>query len=269
VAAPNIELVVTDLDGTLWDTPSTTHPDVLSALPIVQQRYPLLVATGRRLRSTREPLAGLGATPPAVVLNGALVVDLVTDERLHRQAFSVDAARDVLAAFTEVGLSPCVYVDDGPVEVFTGPQPDTHPDHLRDLGEWARPADLGTIVTTRPVYAFAMLGQPAEPLEKVADLVADVAACYLSPDREHGGLAINVNPADLSKWVGVEAFCRHADLDPGAVLALGDGTNDVDLLTNAAVSLVPKDGSPAALACADVVIGRAVDGGWAEVLDLL
>lgn len=269
MATPKIELVVTDLDGTLWDTPSTMHPEAVVALHEIQERYPLLVATGRRLRSTREPLAALGTQPPAVVFNGGLLVDLATDTRLHCQAFSPAVASEVLDAFVAVGLSPCVYVDDEPVEVYTSATPSTHPEHLKALGEWTRPADLDEIVATLPVYAFALLGQPAEPLHAVARAVSDVAACYLSVDRELGGTAINVNPPELSKWVGVEAYCRHAGLDSSAVLVLGDGSNDVEMLRRAAVALVPEDGDPEALECADRVIGPAIDGGWAEVLDVL
>lgn len=269
MAAPTIELVVTDLDGTLWDTPSTVHPDAVDALHAVRRRGPLLIATGRRLRSTSEPLAELGMYPHAVVFNGALLVDLDTGERLHQQTFSPDIAAKVLEAFTAVGLSPCVYVDHDEVEVYTGPSPDTHPDHLEMLGRWTRPADLETIVATLPVYAFGLLGQIPERLQAVADLIRDVASVHLNADRQNGGVAINVNPPEQSKWIAVEAYCRLAGLDPTAVLALGDGPNDVELLTRAAVALVPKDADPSALVCADHIIGRASDGGWADVLDLL
>jgi hypothetical protein len=245
------------------------HPAAVDALHAVRQRGPLLIATGRRLRSTSEPLAELGLHPPAVVFNGALLVDLGTGERLHQQTFSREQATKVLEAFAAVGLSPCVYVDHDEVEVYTGPSPDTHPDHLEMLGRWTQPADLETIVATLPVYAFALLGQATDRLQMVADLVNDLATVHINADRQNGGAAINVNPPEQSKWVAVEAYCRLAGLDPRAVLALGDGSNDVELLTRAAVALVPKDAEPAALACADHIIGRASDGGWAEVLDLL
>lgn len=268
-AAPKIELVVTDLDGTVWETPSMTHPEVTAALHEVRQSYPLLVATGRRLRSTRESLAGLGLQPPVVVLNGALVVDLATNVRLHRHALTADVASKVLQAFTAVGLSPCVYVDDGSVEVFLGASPDTHPEHLKLLGEWSRSADLEAVVATMPVYAFALIGQPAEPLRMVADALEGVASCYVEPDRMFGGVTINVHRRESSKWSAVEAYCRQVGLDPAAVLALGDGCNDIELLANAAVALVPEDGDPRALGHADQVIGRAADGGWVAVLDHL
>ncbi len=50
---------------------------------------------------------------------------------------------------------------------------------------------------------------------------------------------------------------------------MGDGPNDVEMLEHAAIALVPEDGHPLAIAQADRVIGRAADGGWADVVDLL
>jgi len=63
------------------------------------------------------------------------------------------------------------------------------------------------------------------------------------------------------------AYCTQHGLDPTRVLALGDGPNDVELLTGAAVRLVPAVAHPAALDLATEVIPAATEGGWAAVLD--
>jgi hydroxymethylpyrimidine pyrophosphatase-like HAD family hydrolase len=53
-----VELVVTDLDGTFWYHDQRVDPKVLAAVAELERRgVPLLVATGRRLASTRGPLA--------------------------------------------------------------------------------------------------------------------------------------------------------------------------------------------------------------------
>jgi len=90
-----IELVVTDLDGTLWDEDERLHPRTAAAITELDRRgIDLLVATGRRVTSTRDPLARAGLHPPAVVLNGALGLDLATATRFHRQTFPLDAPAD-------------------------------------------------------------------------------------------------------------------------------------------------------------------------------
>ncbi len=57
-----IELVVTDLDGTLWEREGEVPERTRRALAaVVDGDVPLLVATGRRVVSTMEPLSVLGA----------------------------------------------------------------------------------------------------------------------------------------------------------------------------------------------------------------
>lgn len=80
---------------------------------------------------------------------------------------------------------------------------------------------------------------------------------------------MTVAPPTQSKWDGIDAFCRAREIDSRRVLAMGDGPNDVEMLEHAAIALVPEDGHPLAIAQADRVIGRAADGGWADVVDLL
>ena len=101
----DISLVVTDLDGTLWHTDDAVHPDTITALEEVRRRgIPTMVATGRRVTSTREPLARIGWAPPAVMLNGAIGLDLSQGSRFHRCPFSTSAARATLKAFGRAGI---------------------------------------------------------------------------------------------------------------------------------------------------------------------
>jgi hydroxymethylpyrimidine pyrophosphatase-like HAD family hydrolase len=265
-----VELVVTDLDGTFWDTPERVHPRALAAMrEVVGRGIPVLVATARRTRSARGSLAKLDLAPPAVLFNGGLLVDLATDERLHHHTFDRADAVATLAAFASCGVSPCVYVEREELDVYVAAATNTHPGHLRSMGEWAAVADLDEVVRTQPVFAFGVLGHAAEPLAAVAAMLAGTASTHLAPDRNWGDASLIVTPRDLSKWAGVTAFCRHAGIDPTATVALGDGPNDLEILARASIALVPSDGHEDALACAHRVIGPASDGGWAEVLEVL
>ena len=266
-----IELVVTDLDGTLWETPSSIHPTTVPAVRELERRgIPLMVATGRRLASTREPLAGIGLTPPVVVLNGALAVELSTGERIHRHGFTAERAREVLDAFEDAGISPCVYVDDEEVHVYVSDDPSTHPEHLASFGESVQTRDLHEVVAELPILAYAVLAVPPSVVEGLEGPLRALANPHVSSERQYGGgLTVTVAPPGLSKWDGVAAFCEHKGLDATKVLAMGDGPNDLELLDGAAVAVVMADGHPDALARADHVLPRSAEGGWAQVLDLL
>jgi len=53
------------------------------------------------------------------------------------------------------------------------------------------------------------------------------------------------------------------------VLAVGDGDNDVTMLTHAAVAVAVKGGTEAVLAAADHVIAPPGEHGWETLLDLI
>jgi hydroxymethylpyrimidine pyrophosphatase-like HAD family hydrolase len=266
-----IDLVITDLDGTLWayGSEGAPHTRTLAAWAELERRgIPVLVATGRRATTTREPLAALGLAPPAVVLNGALAFDLATGRCFHRHHYPADAAAGVLAAFRAAGLEPCVYVEHDDFDVYVGTRPSTSETHLRALGTRARTADLEEIVATVPVLSFGIFGNEEHVIARVVEglrLVADPRVSH----GDFGGHGVTVAPIGLSKWIGVLAYCELAVIDPTRVLAIGDGANDRELLTNAAVALVPDDAHEDALGAAHHVVPSPAVGGWASVLDFV
>jgi hypothetical protein len=268
---PLVALVVSDLDGTLWHLDHDIHERTRAAIAELERRgIPLLVATGRRLRTTAEPLGRFGLAPPAVVLNGALGIHLGTGERFHTRSLEPGSAAAILAAFRAAGVQPCVYVDHDDVEVFLDPDPSTHPDHVRALGVHARRDDLGRVVAEEAVLGFSVLGRPHDLLAAVVERLDAHSVAHLDRSIEFTGSAsLTVTGPGISKWEGVLAYCRHADIDPARVLAIGDGPNDVELLAGAAVAVAPADGHPSARELAHHVVGPAADGGWADLVELL
>ena len=66
-------LVVTDLDGTLWFDGEECHPSSLAAIDELKKSgVPLLIATGRRLRSVTDAFQRYELSEQAVLLNGSL-----------------------------------------------------------------------------------------------------------------------------------------------------------------------------------------------------
>ncbi|MDP1820260.1 MAG: HAD family hydrolase [Acidimicrobiales bacterium] len=266
-----IELVVTDLDGTLWHTDDAVHQRVADAIRELEERgVPLLVATGRRLASTRAPLAAIGLAPAAVVLNGALGVDLATGERFHRAPFPTAQAEAALGAFRSVGLDPVVYVDHPRYDAFLSPTPSTHPSHVAALGDTAGVDDLQRVAREEAVLGFGMIGVPHGDGVASEGALGGLAEVHLDRSLDYPGQAsLTVAPRGQSKWDGVLAFCAAQGLRSDRVLAVADGPNDLELLANATVAAVPRVAHPAALDRADHVIPAAADGGWADILTLL
>jgi 5-amino-6-(5-phospho-D-ribitylamino)uracil phosphatase len=268
-----IDLIVTDLDGTLWGADERIHDRTLDALHQLAARpVPVLVATGRRLSGALGPLARSGLALPTVALDGCLGHDVRTGRTFHRAQFDPGVARAVLDGFVAAGLSPCVYVspeDGSGPEVLLSANPSTHPRHVEILGGRAARADLHRATAEEPVLMFAIVGGDHDRLQAVAGTLGPSVAFAVTRDVMLGGSTLTVRPAGISKWAGVLAWCDVQGLDPSRVLAVGDAQNDLELLGAARVACVVQDGCDEALALAHHVIGPACDGGWADILNLL
>jgi hydroxymethylpyrimidine pyrophosphatase-like HAD family hydrolase len=265
-----VQLVVSDLDGTLSDADERIHPASVRAIRALEANgIPVLVATGRRLRMAWAVLEAGGLAGPAVVLDGALGLDLRDGRVFHRVAFPAPAASRVLEGFAAAGLSPCVYVEREGVDLVVGERPSTHPQHLARARPWVATGDLARVVEAEPVYAFAVVGRPAPLLEPVLATIGAAGSASIVHDLIYGGCTLQVRPPGVSKWSGVLAYCATHGIDPGRVLAVGDGANDLELLEGAAVACAVATATPAVLARADHVVGPPGTGGWADVLDLV
>ena len=266
-----IRLVATDLDGTLWGPDMVVPTQHARAIEELTRRgVTVLAATSRRPRVVLPCLQRVGLALPAVLVDGAIGVDFRTGDRFHQAVFDPNEATAALAGFRQHGLEPCVYVEDPDVDVLVSESPSTCAAHLAHLGDLARVADLDDAVASRPVYAFSVLGRPRERLEPTARSLMSRGmhvVVYADPSYEDHGLL--VNPQGISKWTGIEAYCRLAGIAAGEVLAVGDGDNDVTMLTEAAVAVAVEGGTERVLALADHVIARPLEHGWVSLLDLI
>ena len=263
--SPPIEMIVTDLDGTLW-TNHAVPDDTRAALAQLERRnIPVLAATGRRLRSARLALIEAGlAHIPCVGLNGALAADC--GEVFHSAPFATADARAVFELFVAGGIPPVSYLvperDGDSIDAVVVEGVSTHPEHLAVLAPTlsAAPIDFSAIV------AFSVLGVPFASLHPIRTNVETQCAadCVLSPDHAYGAHNLAVTARGVSKWSGVLAYCARHNIDPTRVLTIGDDDNDATMLAQATVGLAMRHASPMAVAAADVVVDR-----WTQLLDYL
>lgn len=270
----DIGLVVTDLDGTLWDERQEVHPRTYEALAELERRgIPVLAATGRRRRSTRAGFEHTGIRLPAVLLNGSLGHDFTAGTDFHRLPFEREAALALLELFDCYEHGPCVYTDasEGLPDAYVGTIVTTCDRHVELLGPNLGRRPLEEVAGEHGVLGFSILGRRRDELADLAAALeeAGLASVAFTEDHLYGEWSLMVAPSGVSKWTGVLAWCEQQDIDPGTVLAIGDGGNDIELLEGAAVAVTVEDGTAAAAAVADHVVGSPKDGGWADLLEII
>lgn len=269
VDRPAIELVVTDLDGTLLDPEEGIHPRALAAVAgLVDRGVPLLVATGRRHRTALPLLAGAGLSLPGVYQDGAVGVH-ADGVRFHLDAFAPDVAARVFATLADLGVAPLLVIDRPEADLVVTPGYTGSAAHLERNGRWVWGQDPARALAEDTVLTFVVSGVDRAVLGPVEERLEGLASASVTPDLHYGGVTLQILPRGVNKWRGVSTYCRLAGIDETRVLAIGDGANDLELLRGARVACVMENGVPEAVALADHVLPPATAGGWAGVADLL
>jgi len=266
-----LTLVVTDLDGSLWDNSLVCHRDVRSAVIEVQGRddVVLLAATGRRRNSARLAFGLNDIVMPAVLLNGATGYDFTREEIFHTVSWQPADLAHVLEVLASFQVGPVAYLVDGRAMVVEDVT--TSVKHLDSLGDDLVWVTLDELSTRDDVMGLSMLGvehgEVSGPLEALRDdPIAEVAGYG---DHLYPPFSFMVAPPGITKVAGIKAYLDARELVPDRVIAVGDGGNDLAMLEWAHTAIAVETGVAEAKALADVIIPGPADRGWAEVLALI
>lgn len=264
-------LVVTDLDGTLWDRDLRAADATLRAAHelIAADDVELLVATGRRRNSARTTLTANGLSLPAVLLNGALGYDFVADTLFHQICFEPHVLGEMVDLLADHDVVPLAYLADTRAAALEGVT--TSIGHLESLGDDLVWMNRDELTRQADALGLAVLGVADSLVAPVDAVLADDdrVECAAYADHLHSPWSMMIGPAGVNKAEGIKAWCAYADVQPDRIVAIGDAGNDLEMLEAADLAIVVASGDPRALQLADEVIRPPSEGGWADVLDLI
>lgn len=134
-------------------------------------------------------------------------------------------------------------------------------------------------ITPDVLEMYASVNLPVPPLIDMNRLNMKSimqANIFISPDKEPEfmkqvmpnstasrwtPLFMDVNPKDISKKVGVDAFCRHFSIDVAETMSFGDGGNDITMLKHTGIGVAMGNASPDVKAVADYITDHTDDDG--------
>jgi Cof subfamily protein (haloacid dehalogenase superfamily) len=255
----SIKLVALDLDGTLLDHQAQVTPPNMEAIRRVQARgVGVLLATGKTHESAVPVIEALDLTLPGVFFQGHLICE--ADGRVLRQrSMDPQHAAAVLAYVRRQELPVVVYDRQG-LWTFTD---GAHRDLV--FRKYAEPLPrLVADPAESDGFMKILIATAGAPAALRGDLQArfgrDLRVLQAIPEF------IEVMSPDVSKGEGVAWLLDYLGVDPRAVLAIGDGENDIEMLQLAGCGVAMGNAPDAVKAAAGAVVATNDQSGVAEAL---
>jgi Cof subfamily protein (haloacid dehalogenase superfamily) len=260
-------LVATDIDGTLLRSDGTISARTRRAVAAVEAAgVPFVLVTGRPPRWLGPVRDQLGHRGVAICANGALVLDLHTDQVLRVDAFDVEVAREVLRRIRGLrpGLGVGVEWPDGFGHEPGYPRgtrrsellPHVAVDVHDDEGFLARPV-VKWLVRDREGPLDGLVEEATAALEGLATVTWSSL----------GLLEISADGVD--KAAALARLAAEHGVDAARAVAFGDMPNDLAMLGWAGCGVAVANAHPLVLEAADEVTAANDDDGVAVVLERL
>jgi Cof subfamily protein (haloacid dehalogenase superfamily) len=225
-------LIASDLDGTFLQTGGTVSPENVAAIARAHASgLETMFVTGRPSRWMRQIPDMTGHEGLALVCNGALLMDLKTQETIYADLMASDAGLKAAQILQELDpeISFAVELDRHDVSFLVD-------DKYRPRWEvkQAPPAtDVESMFATEIV--IKLLARPSDRVQQNADefLIESQAALEGLVDVTHSNfldLMIEMSALGVNKGTGLEKYALSKGLAATDIAAVGDMPNDVPMI---------------------------------------
>ncbi len=277
----DVRLLALDVDGTLVVRGHEVLPRTREALHrAARSGIEVVIATGRRYRTTRHVIDAIGLELPCVCLGGALVkhgdgTTLIehpySRERVRAVVEILRAEEQAAIVQRDSAQGGSDFLIDG-APVWNG-WTSLYLEENQSFPEWRRDLAADDLDDALVIGAYAR----REELERSAAAIharfPGEMTSFITPIPPHvgapGGHYLEVASASVCKWQGLRALATHLDVDVAQVCAVGDQVNDLTMIRGAGVGVAMGNAHPEVLAAADRTTGRNDEDGIADLVDSL
>ena len=250
-------LVVTDLDGTAIDSPTsdTASPRLTTAVAVLEEMGTRVVgATGRSGRWSSESMRSMGLRGLGVVLGGSMILDTQSKDIVWSRPLE-PADQEALAVVLSAFTFPCAVWND-----FEG---DTFLSGLHPLTKDA---------CVDPLYFLALQDLPDDVSERVLSAlegIPGIAVSSMISSRTGVGTELHVTNVRATKRHAVEEVLLRYRVSQHDTIGVGNADNDLGLLAACGYGVCVAGSSRRLTEVADRIIGRVGEDGLAVYFEEL
>jgi len=262
-----VRLFAIDVDGTLLDGSHRLRPDVREAVNrLAASGCAVALATARGPQAVVEIVGQFDFAPSLICFSGGWIGELdstslrLVSVRLDRR-LPADIARSIVSQAINQGVEP---------NVFT---PETW--RVRKLTDEI--VEETRIVNLQPLVSDELLADDVEPSKIMLISRLEVADEALPPiERSIQPIStvtfskrnyLEILPVGVNKAKAVAALAQFLGVDLSEVAAIGDGLNDLEMLSEAGFAIAMGNAADRVKAAADLVVGSNNEAGVAQAVN--
>jgi Cof subfamily protein (haloacid dehalogenase superfamily) len=266
-------MIALDLDGTLALENHQVSPKTRDALSELHSGgVEVVIATGRRYRTTRFVIENLELDVFAVC-NGGALVKTPDQQTLHANTFNVSSLAHLAR---EIGSTLFAQRDahllDGADFVI-----DEVPEwnqltqkHYTNNQQWSGKADLGS--GDEDYLVTGAFNTEAELIALVTEIHKAFPETYntiIVPHLETDYFYCEITPQHVNKWHGLSQINQHLAIHADHVCTVGDELNDMAMITAAGHGFAMANGHQNLKDAANFVCGHNQEDGIVEVVNYI
>jgi Cof subfamily protein (haloacid dehalogenase superfamily) len=258
-------LAAIDLDETLLGSDHTiSERNARAVRALVNRGVVCMIASGRMHEATTRYADELGLTGPIISYNGAMVKDIANSDVWLHHRVPAESAAEVIRFCAEHHFHLNYYLNDRL--------------YVAERGDWA---EFYIRQTGSPMEVVGDLGpfRGTEPTKMIVIDSPDATDRLLASFQFQFGSSLYItktNPQYLefmnqsaSKGAALEVVAKGLDVPRDAVVAFGDGHNDVSMLKWAGMSIAMGTGKEEAKAVAHRIAPPFYEDGFGLAVEQL
>ncbi|MED4601497.1 Cof-type HAD-IIB family hydrolase [Paenibacillus validus] len=277
------KLLALDMDGTLLDPQKMVTLPVQEAVQqLVYNQIHVTLASGRFPASVWLHGKYLGLKFPLIALNGAVILDPVTGEKLFGYPISREIACKI-ATFVEAKGSyihyygyNVLYVNEltemnraWPLaNVVMDPSKELTEDNYRGQVHLIQVSPVGPLShflasTEEEVYKATVIDDDPAVIDRLYKEMSGWEGITLS---RTGRRRFDINLADINKKTALMKVCSEYNIASKQVVTIGDYDNDIEMLDWAGLGIAMGNGNDNAKGVANVITDSNADHGVATAI---
>lgn len=250
-----IKMIVCDLDGTLLNDKDRVSAETVRAFEALPRAtITTVIATGRPWLEAKRHAAAVNAGRGFIGMNGCQTFDVQTGDYFLRRYLPVEASAEIIALLDTMPVFYEAYTSDAVVAPVQKEgllrRSGLNANFIAEFAQQIVYQQNLTAISGAIHKFFIPTTSPGVTIQLKERLQHRHDICIVNSLSNF----IEIIPVNISKAIAIDALCRHLNIKPAEVLAIGDSQNDIEMLQYAGVAVAMGNAIEAVKHLADYIV---------------